>query len=62
MEAIKSATVIAAQHLGHYDEFGSIEPGKFGDIIAVDGDPLTDVSELEDVSFVMKEGVAYKSP
>ncbi len=62
MEAIRSATVIAAEHLGHYDKFGSIETGKFADIIAVDGDPLEDVAELEDVDFVMKEGVAYKAP
>ncbi len=62
MEAIRSATVIAAQHLGHYDKFGSIEPGKSADIVAVDGDPLADVTELEDVDFVMKEGVAYKAP
>ena len=62
MEAIRSATVVAAQHLGHYDKFGSIETGKSADIIAVDGDPLVDVTELEDVDFVMKEGVSYKAP
>ncbi len=62
MEAIRSATVVAAQHLGRYDKFGSIEAGKFADIIAVDGDPLEDVAELMDVDFVMKEGVAYKAP
>ncbi|MEM8772103.1 MAG: amidohydrolase family protein [Pseudomonadota bacterium] len=61
MEAIRAATVVAAQHLGHYDKFGSIAPGKHADIIAVDGDPLTDVTELEDVDFVMKEGVVYKT-
>ncbi len=62
MQAIRSATVVAAQHLGFFEDFGSIEPGKSGDIIAVDGDPLMDVTELEDVDFVMKEGVAYKAP
>lgn len=62
MQAIRAATVVAAQHLGHYDKFGSIEAGKSADIIAVDGDPLADVTELEDVDFVMKEGVAYKAP
>ena len=62
MEAIRSATIVAAQHLGRYDNFGSIETGKFADIVAVDGDPLADVSELEDVDFVMKDGVAYKVP
>ncbi len=60
MEAIRAATVVAAQHLGQYDKFGSIAPGKSADIIAVDGDPLADVTELEDVDFVMKEGVAFK--
>ncbi len=61
-EAIRSATVVAAEHLGEYEKFGSIAPGKYADIIAVDGDPTTDVTELEDVDFVMKEGVAYKTP
>lgn len=62
MEAIRSATVVAAQHLGQYENFGSIEPGKAADIVAVDGDPLSDVSELEDIDFVMKKGVVYKAP
>lgn len=58
-EAIRSATVSAADHLGKSDMLGSIEPGKYGDLIAVDGDPTLDVNELLDVDFVMKEGVAY---
>lgn len=62
MEAIRAATVVAAEHLGHFDKFGSIAAGKSADIIAVDGDPLADVTELEDVDFVMKEGTAYKAP
>lgn len=62
MEAIRAATVVAAEHLDRYEEFGSIEPGKAADIVAVNGDPLADVSELEDIDFVMKEGVAYKKP
>ena len=61
MEAIRAATVVAADHLGHFDKFGSIEPNKAADIVAVDGDPLSDVSELEDVDFVMKDGVVYKT-
>ena len=60
-EAIRAATVVAAAHLGQDARIGSIEPGKRADLIAVDGDPLTDVRELEDVDFVMKEGVVYKS-
>lgn len=61
MEAIRSATVVAAQHLGQYDNFGSIAPGKSADIVAVEGDPLSDITELEDIDFVMKEGVVYKN-
>lgn len=60
MQAIRAATVVAADHLGKSDALGSLEVGKFGDLIAVDGDPLTDVTELEDVDFVMKEGAVYK--
>lgn len=59
-EAIVAATVNAADHLGMSDRLGAIEVGKFGDLIAVDGDPLADINELMDVDFVMKEGVAYK--
>ncbi|GAB4526094.1 MAG: amidohydrolase family protein [Parvularculaceae bacterium] len=59
-EAIIAATVNAADHLGMSDRLGAIEVGKFGDLIAVDGDPLADINELMDVDFVMKEGVAYK--
>ena len=60
MQAIRTATVGAATHLGKEDLLGSIEPGKVGDLIAVDGDPLADVTQLEDVDFVMKEGIVYK--
>jgi imidazolonepropionase-like amidohydrolase len=62
METIRSATVAAADHLGKSDLIGSIAPGKAADIIAVDKDPLSDVKALEDVDFVMKAGVAYKTP
>lgn len=60
MEAIKAATVNAADLLGWSDRVGAIAPGKFADIIAVEGDPLKDISELERVKFVMKGGVIYK--
>lgn len=59
-EAIRAATVSAADHLGKSDVIGSIAPGKFADIIATDGDPTADVTELLDVDFVMKGGVVYK--
>jgi len=58
--AIRAATVSAADHLNMSADIGSIEPGKFADIIAVDGDPLADITLLEHVTFVMKEGVIYR--
>jgi imidazolonepropionase-like amidohydrolase len=60
MQAIQSATVNAADLIGHSELFGSIAPGKSADIIAVSGDPLADVRALETVRFVMKEGRIYK--
>jgi imidazolonepropionase-like amidohydrolase len=60
MQAIQSATASAADLLGHSDIVGSIKPGKFADLIAVSADPLEDVSILEKVDFVMKDGKVYK--
>jgi len=60
-EAIQSATVNAADLLGWSDRVGSIEPGKFADLIAVEGDPLKDVTALEHVKFVMKGGQVVKN-
>jgi imidazolonepropionase-like amidohydrolase len=60
MEAIQSATSAAADLLGRSGELGSIKPGKYADVIAVSGDPLRDVSILERVKFVMKDGKVYK--
>jgi imidazolonepropionase-like amidohydrolase len=60
MQAIQSATSSAADLLGHSDEVGSIKPGKFADMIAVSADPLQDISVLEKVNFVMKDGKVYK--
>jgi imidazolonepropionase-like amidohydrolase len=62
MQAIQSATTNAADLLGHSKEVGSIKPGKFADLIAVSGDPLQDISVLEQVDFVMKDGAVYKQP
>jgi imidazolonepropionase-like amidohydrolase len=59
MQAIQSATSNAADLLGHSDQLGSIKPGKYADIIAVPGDPLSDIRLLEDVKFVMKDGKIY---
>lgn len=61
MEAIKAATSVAADFLDIGDTHGRIEAGKQADIIAVRGDPLADISVLEDVSFVMKGGYVYKN-
>jgi imidazolonepropionase-like amidohydrolase len=61
LECIKSATVNAADLLGVSDILGSIEKGKYADIIAVDGDPTKDVQVMGRVSFVMKNGVVYKN-
>ena len=60
MEAIKSATMNAADLLGILDRTGSIEKGKFADIIAVNGDPIKDIKVLSAMTFVMKEGLVYK--
>ena len=61
MQAIQAATSTAAKVLGHLgDDLGAIEPGKYADIIAVQGDPLANISELEHVQFVMKAGTVYR--
>lgn len=60
MEVIKSATVNAADLLDMSSDIGTIEAGKYADIIAVDGSPLEDITELLDVDFVMKGGKVYK--
>src|SRR5215471_9975303 len=60
LHAIQTATVNAADLLGWSDRIGSLEAGKFADIIAVNGDPTKDVTLLENPVFVMKNGVVYK--
>jgi len=60
MQAIQSATAVAAELMGWRDRVGAIEPGKLADLIAVEGDVLEDVSLLEDVAFVMKGGQIVK--
>jgi imidazolonepropionase-like amidohydrolase len=61
LKAIQTATVNAADLLGIADHAGAIEPGKWADIIAVEGDPLSDVRTLERVTFVMKGGFVYRN-
>ncbi len=60
LEAIRSATLGAAALLGQSNRLGSLEPGFAADIVAVAGDPLKDITLLQKVGFVMKEGVVYK--
>jgi imidazolonepropionase-like amidohydrolase len=62
IDAIKSATSVAAHYMGRSDDVGAIAPGRFGDLIAVRGDPLTDITLLEDVRFVIKGGLIFKKP
>ena len=60
MQALRSATVTAAEALGRSSDVGAIAVGRYGDLVAVVGDPLADVTRLQSVSFVMKGGVVYK--
>ena len=61
VQAIQAATMEAARLMGWQDRIGSIEAGKFADLIAVQGDPTIDITELERVKFVMKGGHVFKS-
>src|SRR5271156_4589712 len=61
LQSIQAATVNAADLLGWTDRIGTLEPGKFADIIAINGDPLVDVHLLENVRFVMKGGEVVKN-
>lgn len=61
LEAIRAATMNAAELLGWQDRVGALEPGKYADLIAVEGDPLTDITTLRHVQFVMKGGTVVKN-
>ena len=61
VDAIRSSTIWAAELIGIDQNAGSILPGKWADIIGIQGDPLEDISLLENVQFVMKDGKIYKS-
>ncbi|HMK22774.1 MAG TPA: amidohydrolase family protein, partial [Terriglobales bacterium] len=61
-QAIQSATRTAADLLGWSDQVGSLQPGRFADIVAVPGDPLADITVLETINFVMKGGSVAKKP
>jgi imidazolonepropionase-like amidohydrolase len=60
LEALRAATVNAAQLMGWEDSVGTLEPGHYADVIAVEGDPLADITVLQHVRFVMKDGVVVK--
>jgi imidazolonepropionase-like amidohydrolase len=61
MQAIRTGTSVAAELLGWSDKLGTVEAGKSADLVAVSGDPLKDITELQHVKFVMKAGVVYKN-
>jgi imidazolonepropionase-like amidohydrolase len=61
IDAIRAITINAAEMLGWEDKVGIIQPGKFADLVAVSGDPLADITELERVRFVMKGGQVVKN-
>jgi len=61
-QALRAATASAAELLGEQDSLGTIEAGKLADIVAVPGDPLSDVTVMEKVDFVMKGGVVERRP
>jgi len=62
LEALRAATSSAAELMGWLDRVGTVEPGKFADIVAVDGDPVADITAMKRVVFVMKDGTTYKGP
>jgi imidazolonepropionase-like amidohydrolase len=61
LEAIRSATLATAELFGIADKAGAIEPGRWADIIAVEGNPLEQIDRLRDVRFVMKAGKIYRN-
>ncbi|HET6629340.1 MAG TPA: amidohydrolase family protein [Woeseiaceae bacterium] len=62
MDAIKAATSVAAHYIGWGERIGAIAPGRYGDLVAVRGNPLEDITVLEDVAVVIKGGLLFKAP
>ncbi len=61
LDVIRSITTNAAEMLGWQDRVGAVEPGKFADLVAIAGDPIADITELERVRFVMKDGQVIRN-
>ena len=61
VDALRAGTSSDADLLGIADKVGTLEPGKWADVVAVPGDPLKDIRQTEHVLFVMKEGVVYRN-
>jgi imidazolonepropionase-like amidohydrolase len=61
LDVIRAITTNAAEMLGWQDRIGAVEPGKFADLVAVSGDPIADITELERVRFVMKGGQVVRN-
>jgi len=62
LQALRSATSQAAALMRMEDQVGSVQPGRFADLIAVQGDPLSDISVTQEIQFVMKGGEVFGSP
>ena len=60
VDTLLSATKTASELLRADEDFGTFDPGKLADVVAIPGDPLEDISLMQNVSFVMKEGIVYK--
>jgi imidazolonepropionase-like amidohydrolase len=61
LDILRAVTTNAAEMLGWQDRVGAVEPGKFADLVAVAGDPIADIGELERVRFVMKDGQVVRN-
>jgi imidazolonepropionase-like amidohydrolase len=61
LDVIRAITTNAAEMLGWENRIGAVEPGKFADLVAVSGDPIADITELERVRFVMKGGQVIRN-
>lgn len=62
MDAIRAATSVAARYMGWEDRVGALEAGRFGDLVAVEGDPLRDITVLEKIQVVVKGGLIFRAP